>query len=328
MRALITGGAGFIGSHLADALTARGDSVIVLDDLSTGVESNLQQARLTRRLQFHRGTATDERLLDRLCGHVDMVFHLAAAVGVRLIIDQPIRTIETNLRATEAVLHAAARWEVPTVIASTSEVYGKSANPPFHEDQDLHLGPTTKSRWSYACSKAMDEWMAFAWAQEKGLPVMVPRFFNTVGPRQSGRYGMVLPTFAKQALTGAPITIYGDGHQSRSFCHVRDTVTALLKLVDNEAAWGQVVNVGSSEEVEIRALAELVRERANSKSSLSFISYDSAYVSGFEDMQRRVPDLKRLLNLTDFTPRTPLISIVDEVLEDQAGSQKEANAPE
>lgn len=317
MRALVTGGAGFIGSHLADALVARGDTVLVLDDLSTGHRRNLIASRATGRLQFHQGDASDARLLFRFARDADIIFHLAAAVGVKLVVDRPVASIETNLLATAAVLRAAAEFQLPLVLASSSEVYGKSAAPPFREDQDLVLGPTSKSRWSYACSKAMDEWLALAWHQERGLPVLVPRFFNTAGPRQSGAYGMVLPNLLQQATAGRAMTVYGTGKQTRSFCHVRDVVQALLLLIESDAAWGTVVNVGSDREISIRALAELIRERTGSSSPLSFVPYEQAYGPGFEDLGRRVPDLARLESLTGFRPSTSLEQIIDDILDSE-----------
>ncbi|HMS16279.1 MAG TPA: GDP-mannose 4,6-dehydratase [Planctomycetota bacterium] len=325
MKILITGGAGFIGSHLADRLVARGDEVLVLDNLSTGTERNLVTARRSGRLHVHRGCAKDSRLVARLAHGTDLIVHLAAAVGVRLIVEHPVSSIETNLNATSSVLHAAFDAQVPVLLASSSEVYGKSSACPFKEDQDLHLGPTQRSRWSYACSKAMDEWLAFAWYQERGLPVLITRLFNTVGPRQIGRYGMVLPNLVQQAASGRPMTIHGNGQQTRSFCHVRDTVDAMIRLTEADAAWGTVVNVGSDQEISIRALAERIRERTGSGSSLTFVPYEQAYGTGFEDMDRRVPDLTRLQSLTGFQPRTTLDTIIDEVFAECArpASQRE-----
>jgi UDP-glucose 4-epimerase len=243
--------------------------------------------------------------------------HLAAAVGVRLIVERPVHTIETNIRATEVVLAAAAKKEKPVLLASTSEVYGKSAKIPFAEEDDLQLGPTTHSRWAYACSKALDEWLGLAYYREKKVPVTVVRFFNTVGPRQTGRYGMVLPNFAAQALTGEPITVYGDGSQSRCFGHVQDAVEALLRLLATPASVGQVFNVGSDEEVTILRLAEMVRDAAGSRSEIRLVPYDEAYAEGFEDMQRRVPALGKLERTIGFRPRTPLASIITDVVADQ-----------
>jgi UDP-glucose 4-epimerase len=257
----------------------------------------------------------DAPLVAELVDRCDVTVHLAAAVGVRLIVEQPVRTIETNVHGTEVVLNAVARKGRKVVIASTSEVYGKSARVPFSEESDLMLGPTTHSRWAYACSKALDEWLALAYAREKGVPVVIARFFNTVGPRQTGRYGMVLPTFARQALRGEPITVYGTGEQSRCFAHVRDAVEAVARLIDCPAAVGKVFNIGSDEEVTINRLAALVRTAAGSRSELVHIPYTEAYAEGFEDMPRRVPDVRRLEQAIGFRPSTPLSRIIADVLE-------------
>ena len=307
---LVTGGAGFLGSHLAERLLADGDEVLVLDDLSTGRRTNLDGIPV----ELHEGTALDPATVAPLVARADLVVHLAAAVGVRLIVERPVHTIVTNVEATRVVLDAAAGRGTPVLLASTSEVYGKSDAVPFREDADVSLGPTTQARWSYGCSKALDEWMALAYARERGLPVTVARFFNVVGPRQTGRYGMVLPTFARQALRGAPITVHGDGRQTRCFCHVRDAVEAVVRLSGTEAARGEVVNVGSDEEVSILALAERVRSAAASPSELVHVPYDEAYAEDFEDMRRRVPDLRKLELLTGFRPRTPLDAAVRDVL--------------
>jgi UDP-glucose 4-epimerase len=314
MKFFITGGAGFIGSHLAERIVERGDEVIVLDDLSTGRMSNIELLIDRPGFSYRVGCATDGPLVVELVDRADVTLHLAAAVGVKLIVERPTRTIETNVRATEVVLDAAARKRKPVLIASTSEVYGKNTKVPFAEEDDLSLGPTTRSRWAYACSKALDEWLAFAYQREKGVPVIIARLFNTVGPRQVGHYGMVLPSFARQALAGEPITVYGDGAQARCFVHVRDAVTAMLKLVDTPAASGEVVNVGSDEEITILGLAERVRERAGSDSPIEFIPYDEAYAEGFEDMPRRVPDVRKLERLTGYRPATPLNETIDDVL--------------
>ena len=319
MRVFITGGAGFIGSHLATRFLDRGDRVLVLDDLSTGSMDNI--AHLAGREGFeHRiGSALDVPLVAECLDRCDVTVHLAAAVGVRLIVERPVHTIETNIRATEVVLAAAAKKQKPVLLASTSEVYGKSAKLPFGEEDDLQLGPTTHSRWAYACSKALDEWLGLAYHREKGVPVTVVRFFNTVGPRQTGRYGMVLPTFAAQALAGDPITVYGNGTQSRCFGHVQDAVEALLRLLDTPACIGGVFNVGSDEEVTMLRLAELVREAAGSDSRITLVPYEAAYAEGFEDMQRRVPDLAKLERAVGFRPRTPLSTIIADVVADQRG---------
>ena len=315
MRALITGGAGFIGSHLAEALLAAGHEVSVLDDLSTGSMDNI--AHLDGRPGFRctLGSVTDEPVL---AGHIercDVVVHLAAAVGVKLIVEAPVRTIETNVRGTEVVLRHANTHRKLVVLASTSEVYGKSVDVPFREDSDLVMGPTTKHRWAYACSKALDEFLALAYWKEHKLPVIIVRFFNTVGPRQSGRYGMVIPNLVRQALAGEPITVFGDGKQSRSFTHVADVVGALLKLVAEPAAIGQVINIGSGQEVTIGHLAERIRELAGSTSAIRFIPYDEAYESGFEDMPRRVPDLTKIAAMIGYKPQNTLDDILRQVID-------------
>ncbi len=319
MRYFITGGAGFIGSHLATRLLERGDEVLVLDDLSTGSMDNI--AKLVGRPGFsHRiGSALDAPLVTECVDRCDVTIHLAAAVGVRLIVEKPVHTIETNVKASEVVLAAAAKKQKLVLIASTSEVYGKSTRLPFSEDADLQLGPTSHSRWAYACSKALDEWLGLAYLREKQVPVIITRFFNTVGPRQTGRYGMVLPNFAAQALAGQPITVYGSGEQSRCFGHVHDAVEAVLRLVATPEAVGRVFNIGSDEEVTIKRLAELVRDEAGSSSPIALVPYDEAYTEGFEDMQRRVPDLARLERTIGFRPRTPLATIIRDVVADQRG---------
>jgi UDP-glucose 4-epimerase len=317
VRVLITGGAGFIGSHLADRLIERGDGVLVLDDLSTGRIENIRHLFGHSGFDYRIGSAIDVPLVAELVDRCDLTVHLAAAVGVRLVVERPVYTIETNIRATEVVLAAAAKKRKPVVLASTSEVYGKSDDLPFRENQDLQLGPTTHARWAYACSKALDEWLALAYARERGLPVIILRFFNTVGPRQTGRYGMVLPTFARQALRGEPITVFGDGSQTRCFGHVRDAVEAVLRLIDSPDAVNEVFNVGGTEEITIAALAELVRDVAESSSAVTCVPYDEAYTQGFEDMHRRVPDVSKLERVTGFRPATPLREIVADVVEDQ-----------
>jgi UDP-glucose 4-epimerase len=314
VKALITGGAGFIGSHLAGRLLDRGDAVIVLDDLSTGSMANIEHLVGRPGFEYRVGTALDPGLVMELVDSADITFSLAAAVGVRLIVERPTHTITTNVRAMETVLEAASRKRSLVVVASTSEVYGKSARVPFREDDDLRLGPTVRSRWAYACSKALDEWLALAYLRERGLPVIIARFFNTVGPRQTGRYGMVVPNFVQQALRGEPITVHGDGTQSRCFAHVQDVCEALLRLVAAPAALGEVVNIGSDEETTIRALAELVRTEAGSASPIVTVPYARAYADGFEDMQRRVPDVSKLERLTGFRPRMPLRKIIADVV--------------
>jgi UDP-glucose 4-epimerase len=317
MKVFITGGAGFIGSHLATRFLERGDRVLLLDDLSTGSMDNLAHLAGRDGFEYRIGSALDVPLVAECLDRCDATVHLAAAVGVRLIVERPVHTIETNIRATEVVLAAAAKKQKPVLLASTSEVYGKSAKIPFAEDDDLQLGPTTHSRWAYACSKALDEWLGLAYYREKKVPVTVVRFFNTVGPRQTGRYGMVLPSFAAQALAGEPITVYGDGTQSRCFGHVQDAVEALLRLLATPASVGGVFNVGSDEEVTILRLAEMVRDAAGSRSEIRLVPYAEAYAEGFEDMQRRVPDLAKLERTIEFRPRTPLATIISDVVADQ-----------
>lgn len=314
MRHLITGGAGFIGSHLAEALLKRGDEVFILDDLSTGSVENIRHLKTHERFHYFFDSITNRQLLAELVDESDVVFHLAAAVGVRLIVESPVRTLETNVYGTQLVLDAASKKKKLVFTASTSEVYGKSDKVPFHEDADLVLGATTMGRWSYAASKALDEFLALSYWKEKKQPVIVARLFNTVGPRQIGRYGMVLPSFVRQALDGAPITIFGSGQQSRCFCYVRDTVEAILRLLGTEKAIGEVVNIGSDQEISIEGLAHVVKQRTGSTSPITYIPYDQAYEPGFEDMPRRVPALEKLERLTGFRPATPLSEIVDRVV--------------
>ncbi len=315
MRALITGGAGFIGSHLSDALLAGGHEVFVLDNLSTGSIDNIAHLKGRRGFEYFIDSVDNEPLLAELIDRSDVVFHLAAAVGVKLIVEQPVHTIETNVHGTEVVLKHASKKKRLVVIASTSEVYGKSEDVPFREDSDLVLGPTLKHRWAYACSKAIDEFLALAYWKERKLPVIVVRFFNTVGPRQTGQYGMVIPNFVRQALAGHPITVFGDGTQSRSFTHVTDVVGALLKLVAEPKAIGQVVNIGNTQEVTMRALAERVRELSQSTSPITLVPYDQAYESGFEDMPRRVPDLTKVSAMIGYKPVHDLDDILNEVID-------------
>ena len=313
MRHLITGGAGFIGSHLADVLLTRGDEVFILDDLSTGSVENIRHLKAHQRFHYFFDSITNKQLLAELVDESDVVFHLAAAVGVRLIVESPVRTIETNVYGTQLVLDAASKKKKLVFTASTSEVYGKSEKIPFREDADLVLGATTIGRWSYAASKALDEFLALSYSKERRQPVIVVRLFNTVGPRQTGRYGMVLPNFVRQALEGAPITVYGDGRQSRCFCDVRDTVEAIVRLVETDRAVGEVVNIGSNEEITIEDLARAVKSRTKSESPITYIPYEQAYEPGFEDMPRRVPSLEKLERLTNFRPATPLSQIIDRV---------------
>ncbi len=317
MKVFVTGGAGFIGSHLAERLLERGDRVLVLDDLSTGTMENIDHLIGRPGFDYRIGSALDRPLVAECVDRCDVTVHLAAAVGVRLIVERPVHTIETNIGATEAVLAAAGKKQKLVVVASTSEVYGKSSKVPFGEDDDLTLGPTMHSRWAYACSKALDEWLALAHLREKKVPVIICRFFNTVGPRQTGRYGMVLPNFASQALRGEPITVYGTGTQSRCFGHVRDAVEALIRLIETPAAVGEVFNIGSDEEVTISALAARVREAAGSTSDIVLVPYAEAYAEGFEDMLRRVPDVRKLERTIGFRPRTKLDQIITDVVADQ-----------
>jgi UDP-glucose 4-epimerase len=313
VRFLITGGAGFIGSHLAERLLDRGDRVVLLDNLSTGSMDNIRHLKAHAQLQYHLDGIENRQLVAELVDDADAIVHLAAAVGVKLIVESPVRTIETNVNGTQMILEAAAKKRKLVVTASTSEVYGKSTNIPFREDSDLVLGATTKGRWSYAASKALDEFLALSYWKEKKLPVIVVRFFNTVGPRQTGRYGMVLPNFVKSALDNTPISIYGDGKQSRCFCDVRDTVESLLRLIDTPRSIGEVVNIGNTEEISIEGLAHRVKQRTNSNSAVEFIPYDKAYEPGFEDMMRRVPSVDKLQSITGFRPQTSLNEIIDRV---------------
>jgi UDP-glucose 4-epimerase len=313
LRFLITGGAGFIGSHLAERLLDRGDRVVLLDNLSTGSMENIRHLKASDRMEYHLDAIDNRQLVAELVDDADVVVHLAAAVGVKLIVESPVRTIETNVNGTQIILEAACKKRKLVLTASTSEVYGKNTNVPFHEDADLVLGPTTKGRWSYAASKALDEFLALSYWKEKKLPVIVVRLFNTVGPRQTGRYGMVLPNFVKAALDNATISVYGDGQQSRCFCDVRDTVEALVRLIDTPQSVGEVVNVGNTEEITIEALAQLVKKRTASSSAIEFVPYDKAYEPGFEDMMRRVPCVDKLHALTGFRPQTPLTEIIDRV---------------
>ena len=306
MKTLLTGGAGFVGSHLAETLLGQGHIVQVLDDLSTGSIDNIRHLKDRPGFDYVIDTVMNERLTAELIDHCDVVFHLAAAVGVKLIVEEPVRTIETNVHGTEVVLKHASKKKKRVVIFSTSEVYGKSTAVPFREDADLVMGPTLKHRWAYACSKAIDEFLAFAYWKEKKLPVIVVRLFNTVGPRQTGRYGMVIPNFVKQALTGDPITVYGDGRQRRAFGYVGDVVEALVRLAQEPRAVGGVFNIGNPEEISILDLAHRVKALTSSTSDIVFIPYDRAYEAGFEDMPRRVPDLTRIQQLIGYAPTVGL----------------------
>lgn len=321
MKLFITGGAGFIGSHLAERCIAAGHEVWVLDDLSTGSIANLDAILEHRRFHHRIGSVTDEPLVSELADRADVVIHLAAAVGVKLIVEKPTHTIETNVRGSEVVLHAAAKKGKLTVIASTSEVYGKGVKLPFAEDDDLLFGATTKSRWAYACSKAIDEYLALAYARERNLPVIITRFFNTVGPRQTGRYGMVLPSFVHQGLSGEPITVYGTGEQRRCFGYVDEVVEGLMRLVRTPAAVGQVFNVGNDKEVSINALAALVQEKTGNRSEIVHVDYADAYPEGFEDMDRRVPSLTKLEATIGYRPSMSIEEIADRVIEHAANSR-------
>ena len=314
MQALITGGAGFIGSHLAEALLSRGDEVHIIDDLSTGNIRNLDHLRDNKRLHVTIDQVENVPVLAELVDRSDVVFHLAAAVGVRLVVESPVRTIETNLKTTELVLAQASKKQKKVFFASTSEVYGKREKQPCLEDDDLIIGSTKMGRWSYACSKAMDEFLALAYARERGLPVIVARFFNTVGPRQTGRYGMVVPNFVRQAISGENITVYGDGNQARCFGYVGDVVGAVMKLVDTPAAYGSVFNIGNETELSINELAERVIRLAGSSSKIQKIPYSEAYGDGFEDMRRRVPDLTKVRELIGYRPRISVDEIIEKVI--------------
>lgn len=319
MRVLITGGAGFIGSHLADAYLQRGDEVLVIDDLSTGSIENIRHQKDNPRFHYTIDSVHNQSVTAELVDQCDVVFHLAAAVGVKLIVESPVRTIETNVRGTEVVLSLANKKQKRVLVASTSEVYGLSTDVPFREDGNLVMGATTKGRWSYACSKAIDEFLALAYWREKKLPTTIVRLFNTVGPRQTGRYGMVIPTFVKQALAGRPITVYGDGKQTRCFGYVGDVVGALIKLMDHSDSVGQVFNIGSTEEISIVQLAEKVKELTNSRSEIVFVPYDEAYEEGFEDMPRRVPDTSKINQLVGFKPVMTLDGILQSVVDYHRG---------
>lgn len=320
MRALITGGAGFIGSHLADRLLEQGHRVHVLDDLSTGSMSNIRHLKENGGFSYTIESAARPSVVAELVDDADVVYHLAAAVGVELIVESPVRTIETNVRCTEVVLTAANKKNKPVLIASTSEVYGKSTDLPFRETGDLVSGPTNKGRWAYACSKAIDEFLALAYWKERKLPTVCVRLFNTVGPRQTGRYGMVVPNFARQALAEQPVTVYGDGTQQRCFCHVSDVVVALTGLMERDDLYGEVFNVGATEEVSIQQLAERVIERTESTSEITLVPYEDAYEEGFEDMQRRIPDLMKVGEALGWEPTLSLDTIIDDVVEAQRAS--------
>lgn len=319
MRVLITGGAGFIGSHLADAYLNRDSHVYVIDDLSTGKIENIQHLKKNPRFHYTIETVHNQPVTAELVDECDVIFHMAAAVGVKLIVESPVRTIETNVRGTEVILSLANKKKKKVLIASTSEVYGLSSDVPFREDGNLVMGATTKGRWSYACSKAIDEFLALAYWREKKLPTIVVRLFNTVGPRQTGQYGMVIPTFVKQALAGRPITVFGDGKQSRCFGYVGDIVGALMGLMEHKDAVGQVFNIGSNEEITILEVAQRVKELTQSTSEIVFVPYDEAYEEGFEDMPRRIPDITKVRNLVGFQPKMNFDGILKSVIDYQSG---------
>jgi len=315
MRYLITGGAGFIGSHLSERLLNMDQEVVVIDDLSTGSMSNIAHLKPHPRFEYHLDSIFSHHLMRELVDNSDVVVHLAAAVGVKKIVEQPVQTIETNVRGTELVLDLAAKKNKRVIIASTSEVYGKSTKFPFNENDDLVMGPTHNCRWGYACSKAIDEFLALAYHREKQLPVTILRFFNTTGPRQTGRYGMVVPTFVRQALTGKPITVYGTGEQSRCFGHIDDVIDGLIAAISAERTTGQIFNLGSTEEISINGLAKRIIELTSSKSTIAHIPYDEAYGEGFEDMERRVPDIRKAGEYFGFKPKRSLDVIIRSVAE-------------
>ena len=318
MRALLTGGAGFVGSHLADVLLQRGHTVTVVDDLSTGSIANIAHLKGTPGFSYVIDTIMKEPLTAELVDGADVVFHLAAAVGVKRIIESPVQTIETNVRGTEIVLAEASKKSRLVVIFSTSEVYGKSTDVPFREDADLVMGSTFKRRWAYACSKAIDEFLALAYWRERGLPVIIARLFNTVGPRQTGQYGMVIPNFVQQAIAGQPIRVFGDGQQTRSFTYVGDVVNALVGLAGEARAVGQVFNIGNPEEISMLELADRVKRVTGSSSPIELVPYDEAYGPGFEDMRRRVPDISKVEQLIDWRPRHDLEAILRDVITSHA----------
>jgi UDP-glucose 4-epimerase len=326
MKVFITGGAGFIGSHLSERYLERGDEVYVLDDLSTGSIENIQHFKDHPKYKLYIASVTNYQRVAEMIDLCDVVYHLAAAVGVRLIVESPVKTIETNIRGTEIVLELAAKKRKRVLIASTSEVYGKREHIPFREDDDLVMGPTNKGRWSYACSKAIDEFMAIAYWKEKHVPTVVVRLFNTVGPRQTGRYGMVIPNFVTQALQNKEITVYGDGSQSRCFTHVSDVVGAFMKIVEHPQAVGEVYNIGSTHEVTILQLAERIRELTGSQSGIAFVPYEKAYEEGFEDMMRRVPDISKVNRLIGYEPKISLDETLKSVIDYQQQKLQERDS--
>jgi UDP-glucose 4-epimerase len=314
MKALITGGAGFVGSHLAETLLANGWAVEIIDDLSTGSIDNITHMKEHPAFSYVLDTVMHRSLMLELVDRADVVFHLAAAVGVRLIVEEPVRTIETNIKATELVLELCAKKDKPVLLASTSEVYGKQTRTPFREDEDLLLGPTSKARWCYAASKMIDEFLAQAYFKEKGLPTIVVRLFNTIGPRQTGQYGMVVPRFVRQALLGEPITVYGDGAQCRSFTWVKDVVGAMVNLIEHPRAYGQIFNIGHTKEISVYDLAVLVKEFTESPSEIIFQPYEEVYEAGFEDMPRRLPDISKIQDLIGYQPTRNLLEMLGAVI--------------
>jgi len=315
MKILITGGAGFIGSHLAERLLQDGKEVKIIDDLSTGSMKNIDHLKDNKRLDVIIDSVMNEKTMEGLVLRTDYIYHLAAAVGVRLIIEQPIKTIETNIKGTETVLKLASKYKKKVLIASTSEVYGKHIEHILSEGDNMVYGPTTNSRWSYACSKAIDEFLALAYFKKYNLSVVIVRFFNTVGPRQTGQYGMVIPTFVKQALLGQPITVYGNGKQSRSFTYVGDVIDGIIKLMNHSKTLGEIFNIGNGEETTIEKLAKKVKKMTQSNSEIVYVSYDDAYEQGFEDMQRRCPDVSKIKELVGYEPKVDLDGILKSVIE-------------
>lgn len=326
MRILITGGAGFIGSHLGDALIERGDQVTIIDDLSTGRMENVAHLEGNDRFHFAIETIVNETVMDRLVSECDVIYHLAAAVGVELIVNRPVEVIERNILGTEMVFKVANRYKKKVFVASTSEIYGKNENVPFKETDDRILGATTKSRWSYSSSKAIDEFLALAYWKEKTLPVVIGRFFNTIGPRQTGQYGMVVPRFVKRALLDQTLTVYSDGEQSRCFTDVSDVIRAVLDLMDHPEAIGNIYNIGSQQEITINGLAQKVIEVTDSNSQIEHIPYEQAYESGFEDMRRRVPDVSRLEELTGYAPQVKLDVTIQKIAQDLRESDPDVRA--
>lgn len=322
MKVLITGGAGFIGSHLAERLLSEGQEVAVIDNLSTGSIKNIEHLKENRAFDFIRGDIRDSLLIENLTQSCDCIYHLAAAVGVKLIAEKPVHTIETNIGGTEVVLEMANKFKKKILIASSSEIYGKSERVPFAEDDDIVLGSTIYSRWSYACSKAIDEFLGLAFHQQYGLPVVIARFFNTIGPRQTGQYGMVVPRFVHAAITNKPITIYGNGKQARCFCFVQDVLDAITGLMQKDSAAGAVYNVGSTEEITIEALADKIIKLAGSKSKKEFISYEEAYGRPIDDMLRRVPNIERIKRTIDWQPKKTLEEILKIIIEYERGKRK------